>query len=74
MRAIRQYELGAAETLRYEEVPDLEPGPGQALIKVEAAGVHLLDVAIRSGEAGTHPFGDPDLPMTPGREVAGTVD
>ncbi|ADD39736.1 zinc-binding dehydrogenase [Stackebrandtia nassauensis] len=74
MRAIRQYEFGPAENLLYEELPDPVPGPGQLRIAVEAAGVHLLDAAIRSGDAGSHPFGNPELPMTPGREVAGTVD
>lgn len=74
MRAIRQYEFGPAETLRAEQRPDPEPGPGRLRIAVAAAGVHLLDAAIRSGDAGSHPFADPDLPMIPGREVAGTVD
>ncbi|MHA6618341.1 zinc-binding dehydrogenase [Pseudonocardia sp. DLS-67] len=72
MKAIRQYEFGPAENLRYEEVPDPVPGEGQVLIDVAAAGVHLLDTAIRSGEVGG-PFPVPQLPMTPGREVAGTV-
>ncbi|MFD1150032.1 zinc-binding dehydrogenase [Saccharothrix hoggarensis] len=72
MRAIRQHEFGPAETLRYEEAPDPEPGPGQVRITVSAAGVHLLDTSIRRGEAGG-PFPLPELPMTPGREVAGVV-
>lgn len=38
-----------------------------------AAGVHVLDLSIRAGLAGG-PFPLPDLPMTPGREVAGVVD
>lgn len=72
MKAIRQYEFGPAETLRYEEVPDPVPGEGQVLIEVAAAGVHLLDTAIRAGSTGG-PFPPSELPMTPGREVAGTV-
>lgn len=73
MRAIRQYEFGAADVLRLEEVPDPEPGPGEIRIAVEAIGVHVIDTAIRSGRAfGTMP--PPELPMTPGREVAGVVD
>ncbi|GAA1304776.1 zinc-binding dehydrogenase [Saccharothrix xinjiangensis] len=71
MRAIRQHEFGPAENLRHEEVPDPEPGPGQVRIAVSAAGVHLVDTAIRRGEPG--PFPLPELPMTPGREVAGVV-
>jgi NADPH:quinone reductase len=72
VKAIRQYEFGLAETLRFEEVPDPVPGEGQVLIEVAAAGVHLLDTVIRSGADGG-PFPLPELPMTPGREVAGTV-
>ena len=73
MHAIRQHEFGTPETLIYEEVADPVAGPGQIRIKVEAAGVHLLDTSIRRGEAGG-PFPLPALPMTPGREVAGVVD
>ncbi|MFD0592788.1 alcohol dehydrogenase catalytic domain-containing protein [Catellatospora coxensis] len=71
MHAIRQYEFGPAENLRFEEVPDPVPGEGQVLIEVEAAGVHLIDTTIRSGGPG--PLPPPALPMTPGREVAGRV-
>lgn len=73
MRAIRQREFGDPEVLVLEELPDLRPGPGQVRIAVAAAGVHLLDTSIRRGEPGG-PFGVPELPMTPGREVAGVVD
>jgi NADPH2:quinone reductase len=73
MHAIRQYAFGPPENLVYEEVDDPEPADGQARIAVEAAGVHLLDTTIRSGASGG-PFPLPDLPMTPGREVAGRVD
>jgi NADPH2:quinone reductase len=73
MFAIRQHEFGPAEVLRYEEVPDPHPGPGRVRIKVAAAGIHLLDTAIRQGVHGG-PFPLPELPMTPGREVAGVVD
>ncbi|NUS42354.1 MAG: zinc-binding dehydrogenase [Mycobacteriaceae bacterium] len=73
MHAIRQYEFGPAENLRYEEVPDLAPGAGQVRVAVAAAGVHLVDTSIRQGQTGG-PFPLPALPMTPGREVAGVVD
>lgn len=73
MYAIRQHAFGSAENLRYERVPDPEPGPEQVRIAVGAAGVHVLDTAIRSGRHGG-PFPLPNLPMTPGREVAGVVD
>src|ERR671912_1766496 len=73
MHAIQQHEFGPAENLVYEEVDDPVPGEGQARIAVEAAGVPLVDSLIRKGETGG-PFPLPDLPMIPGREVAGTVD
>jgi NADPH2:quinone reductase len=73
MHAIRQHAFGGPETLMFEEVADLEPHEGQVRIAVEAAGVHLVDTKIRAGEAGG-PFPLPELPMTPGREVAGRVD
>ncbi|MEV4948272.1 zinc-binding dehydrogenase [Streptomyces sp. NPDC053755] len=73
MHAIRLHAFGPAENLRYEETPDPVPGPGQVRIAVTAAGVHLLDTALRRGFSG--PFPAPaELPTIPGREVAGTVD
>lgn len=73
MHAIRQYELGGPEVLLYEEVPDPEPGEGQVRIAVNASGVHYLDTSLRTGF--TSEVHKPlQLPMTPGREVAGRVD
>jgi NADPH:quinone reductase len=74
MHAIRLHEFGPAENLRYEEIPDPEPGPGEVRVRVEAAGVHLLDTSLRSGDTGGAPIALPELPTTPGREVGGTVD
>jgi NADPH:quinone reductase len=73
VHAIRQHEFGPAENLIYEEVADPAPAEDQVRIAVEATGVHLLDTMIRKGQSGG-PFPLPDLPMTPGREVAGRVD
>lgn len=72
MKAIRQHAFGSPGELRLEDVPDPQPGEGQVRIRVQAAGVHLLDTVIREGKAG--PRAMPALPMTPGREVAGVVD
>ncbi|MFD9045531.1 zinc-binding dehydrogenase [Streptomyces zaomyceticus] len=73
MHAIRLHAFGPAENLTYEETADPVPGPGQVRVKVAAAGVHLLDTALRQGMTG--PFPAPaELPTVPGREVAGTVD
>lgn len=73
MHAIRQYEFGPAENLRYETAPDPVPGSRQVRIAVGAAGVHLVDTEIRSGRT-SGPWQLPELPMTPGREVAGVVN
>ncbi|WP_026924080.1 zinc-binding dehydrogenase [Glycomyces arizonensis] len=74
MHAIRQYEFGGPEVLRYEQAPDPEPGPGQVRIDARAVGVHLLDTVFRSGDRGKMPYDPPELPTTPGRESAGVVD
>jgi NADPH:quinone reductase len=73
VKAIRQHAFGGPEELRVEEVPDPEPTGHQVRIAVEAAGVHFIDTTIRQGTSfGALP--PPELPMTPGREVAGTVE
>jgi NADPH:quinone reductase len=67
------HDFGPAENLVYEEVPDPVPRGGEVRIAVEAAGVHLIDTTLRRGvQMGPMPL--PQLPATPGREVAGTVD
>ncbi|MFE6285627.1 zinc-binding dehydrogenase [Streptomyces sp. NPDC057877] len=72
MHAIRLHAFGPAENLVLEEVEDPRPGPGQVRIAVAAAGVHLLDTALREGQRGPAPAPTP-LPTIPGREVAGVV-
>ena len=73
MHAIRLHAFGPAANLRYEEVEDPRPGPGQVRIAVAASGVHLIDTALRAGRP-MGPLALPELPTIPGREVAGTVD
>ena len=73
MRAIRQHAFGGPEVLRLENVPDPHPAEGQVRIRVESAGVQLIDAVMRRGQAGG-PYQMPELPTTPGREVAGVVD
>src|SRR2546425_8079036 len=68
MKAIRVHKTGGPEKLVYEEVPLPEPGPGQARVKVAAAGLNFIDVYFRTGLYKTA------LPFTPGMEAAGTVD
>jgi NADPH2:quinone reductase len=69
MKAIRVKELGGPEKLQLEEVPNPKAGPGQVVVKIEAAGVNPVDVYMR---AGTYPR-KPKLPYTPGTDGAGTI-
>jgi NADPH2:quinone reductase len=73
MHAIRLHAFGPAGNLVLDEVEDPVPGPGQVRVAVRAAGVHLLDTALREGLQGPAPA-LPELPTIPGREVAGVVD
>lgn len=68
MRAIRVHSTGGPEVLQLETLAKPSPQPGEALIKVEAAGVNFIDVYHRSGLYKT------DLPFVPGMEGAGTVE
>ncbi|MFI1918329.1 zinc-binding dehydrogenase [Nocardia sp. NPDC020380] len=72
MKAIVQREFGAPAELQLTDVPDPHAGAGEVRIRVESAGIHLLDTTVRRG-AGS-PNMRPELPVTPGREVAGIVD
>lgn len=49
MKAVRIHEDGGPEVLRYEDVPDPEPGPGEALVALRAAGLNHLDIWVRQG-------------------------
>ena len=72
MKAVRFHENGDPEVLRYEEVPDPAPGPGQVLLRVLAAGVNYADASRRKGGT-SYPRPTP-LPFTPGSEVVGIVE
>src|SRR5438270_318513 len=73
VHAIQLHAFGAADNLRFEEVDDPVPASGQVRIAVTAAGVHLIDTAIRAGrQMGPMPL--PALPTIPGREIAGVVE
>ena len=67
MKAIRVHGPGGPEALRYEDVPQPAPGPGEVLIQVQAAGVNYMDVYQRTG------LYKVALPFTLGQEAAGVV-
>jgi len=49
VKAVRIHEDGGPEVLRYEDVDDPEPGPGEVLVSLRAAGLNHLDVWVRKG-------------------------
>ncbi|MGH7324721.1 MAG: quinone oxidoreductase family protein [Candidatus Rokuibacteriota bacterium] len=67
MKAVRVHAPGGPEALRYEEVPQPTPKAGEAVVKVDAAGVNYIDVYYRSG------LYKAELPLTLGLEAGGTV-
>ncbi len=80
MRAIRIHSYGGPEVMQWEELPTPIPGPGQALIRVEAASVNFLDVQKRRGELANQAFyrrkgaSAPELPATLGSQGVGVVE
>jgi NADPH2:quinone reductase len=68
MKAVVADPTGGPENLKYVEVPKPEPGPGEVLVKVEAAGVNFIDVYFRKGF-----YKAPETPVKLGNEAAGTV-
>jgi NADPH:quinone reductase len=70
MKAIRVHKFGGPEVLRLEEVPTPQPGPGQVLVRMHAAGVNPVETYIRAGTYARLP----ELPYTPGNDGAGVVE
>ena len=68
MKAIRINRTGNAGVLELEEVAEPTLGPGQARVKVEAAGLNFIDIYQRSGQYNIR------TPFTPGLEGAGVVE
>lgn len=69
MHAIRVHQLGGPEVLKWERVPDPQPGPGQVVVRIGAAGVNPVETYIRAGLYGR----TTELPYTPGSDGAGTI-
>ncbi|GHO95262.1 alcohol dehydrogenase [Reticulibacter mediterranei] len=68
MKAIRIHNPGGPEVLTLEEVPTPQPGPGEARVKLAAAGVNFVDVYQRKG------LYQINLPFIGGQEGSGVVD
>lgn len=69
MRAVRCHDLVGPSGLRVDELPEPEPGPGEVVIEVRAAGVNFPDVLLSYGK---YQF-KPPTPFVPGGEAAGVV-
>jgi NADPH2:quinone reductase len=67
MKAIRVHAFGGPDVLSYDDVPELGPQPGEALVALDAAGVNYVDVYQRSGSYRRA------LPFVLGLEAAGVV-
>jgi sugar/nucleoside kinase (ribokinase family) len=70
MRSLVITEHGPPEVLRVQERPDPEPGPGEVLVRVRAAGINFADLLARAGLY-------PDAPKPPcvvGYEFAGELE
>lgn len=67
MQAIRILQHGGPEVLEFTDLPTPAPGPGQALIRIEAAGINFIDTYLREGRYPT------PLPSTLGQEAAGII-
>ncbi len=70
MRALLCLEHGGPERLSLSEAPTPEPGAGEVLIRVRAAGVNFADTLIIQGKYQEKPH----FPFSPGLEVAGEIE
>ena len=71
MRAVQYDEFGGVDVLRVAEVPVPEPGPGEALVEVAAAGINPGEAYVREGRyAQRWPS---TFPSGQGSDLAGTV-
>ena len=67
-KAIRFYEIGGPEVLRWEDVRVAKPGPGEARVRHTAVGLNFVDIYTRRG---LYPV---PLPSGLGTEAAGTIE
>jgi len=70
MKAVQFHQTGSPDVLQYEDVPDPQPAPGEALVAVKAAALNRLDIFLRSGASTMPGF---KLPHIGGFDIAGQV-
>ena len=68
MRAIQIQKTGGPEVLELVDFPIPQPGAGQVLVRIQAAGVNFIDTYLREGR---YPAA---LPFVPGQEASGIVE
>lgn len=71
MKAVRIHEFGSENVLRLERIEQPEPAKGEVLVKIMAASVNPVDWKTRNGDY--PPVTEEDLPLIPGRDIAGEV-
>jgi NADPH2:quinone reductase len=67
MKAIRVHTPGGPEAMKLDDVPQPTPKAGEAVVKVDAAGLNYIDVYFRTGQYKA------EMPLTLGLEAGGTV-
>jgi len=73
VKAVVIAKFGGPECLEYRDWPDPEPAPGEAVVKLEHAGINFIDVYMRSGHYARSQTYQTPLPMTIGMEGGGKV-
>lgn len=68
MKAIVVHKYGGPDVLSYEDAAVPKPDKGEALVRIEAAGVNYIDIYQRTG------LYSGKLPFIPGMEAAGVVE
>jgi NADPH:quinone reductase-like Zn-dependent oxidoreductase len=71
MRAVQFDEYGGIEVLAVRDLPSPEPGPGQVLVAVRAAGINISEAKIRSGQV--RAIVPATFPSGQGSDLAGVV-
>ena len=72
MKAVRFDQYGPVEVLDVRDVPEPEPGPGEVLVRVKAAGINPGEAKIREGAL--HERWPATFPSGQGSDFAGVVD
>src|SRR5216683_3649514 len=68
MKAAYLQQFGGPEVLKYGDLPDPTPGPGQVVVDTHAASVNGADWKVCAGE-----YANPSFPVILGRDFSGVV-